>query len=172
MRRFCAGDESAFEVLFDRHTRPIHTYLHRLVQSRSAADDLTQVAFMSLVRSRGRFDARQRLKPWLYAIATNAARDFQRRRKPEELTSDGELPVNVAAEPVELRDAGLTRSVHAALQQLPEGQRACIVMHRFEGMSFSEIAAALSITETAAKVRAHRGYERLRELLAELREER
>jgi len=60
--------------------------------------------------------------------------------------------------------------VEAALAQLPENQREAIVLHRFEGFSFKEIAELLGVTETAVKVRAHRGYERLRKLLASERE--
>ena len=74
------------------------------------------------------------------------------------------------AEPAPLPDPGLTRTVEAALAQLPENQREAIVLHRFEGFSFREIAELLGVTETAVKVRAHRGYERLRVLLASQRE--
>jgi RNA polymerase sigma factor (sigma-70 family) len=112
------------------------------------------------------------VKPWLYAIATNAARDHQRRsRRPEELTEEGELPATVAADIPGPRDTGLERTVQRALELLPEGQRVPIMLHRFEGMSFAEIAESMGLTESAVKVRAHRGYARLRELLAELREE-
>jgi RNA polymerase sigma-70 factor, ECF subfamily len=63
------------------------------------------------------------------------------------------------------------RRLGADLEQLPEGQRIPIVLHRFEGMGFAEIAESMGLTESAVKVRAHRGYARLRELLATLREE-
>jgi RNA polymerase sigma-70 factor (ECF subfamily) len=56
--------------------------------------------------------------------------------------------------------------------QLPENQRLAIVMHRFQNLSFAEIAEALDLSESAVKVRAHRGYERLRALLRGLWEER
>ncbi len=57
-----------------------------------------------------------------------------------------------------------------ALAKLPDSQREAIVLHRFEGFSFKEIAELLGVTETAVKVRAHRGYERLRVLLASEKE--
>ena len=171
MTRFCQGDTRAFDALFQRHARPVHGYLCRLTGSPAAAEDLVQQTFLSLVRSRGRFLEGARVKPWLYAIATNAARDWQRRRRPEDLTAAGELPTSVPAEAPAPRDAGLERAVQKALAQLPEGQRLPIMLHRFEGMGFAEIAEAMGLTETAVKVRAHRGYARLRELLAALREE-
>ncbi len=171
MTRFRQSDTRAFEALFQRHARPVHGYLSRLTGSPAAAEDLVQQTFLSVVRSRGRFLEGARVKPWLYAIATNAARDWQRRRRPEDLTDAGELPAGVPAEAPAPRDTGLERAVQRALDQLPEGQRIPIMLHRFEGMGFAEIAEALGLTETAVKVRAHRGYARLRELLAALREE-
>jgi RNA polymerase sigma factor (sigma-70 family) len=170
MERFCQGEARAFDVLFQRYARPLHGYLSRLTGSAATAEDLVQHTFLSVVRSRGRFQAGARVRPWLYAIATNAARDWQRRRRPEDLTEEGELPAGVAAEGPAPRDLGLERVVQQALAALPEGQRVPILMHRFEGLGFAEIAEALGLTETAVKVRAHRGYARLRELLAELKE--
>jgi RNA polymerase sigma-70 factor (ECF subfamily) len=171
MTRFRQGGTRAFDALFQRYARPIHGYLARLTGSPAAAEDLSQQTFLSLVRARGRYQEGARFKPWLYAIATNAARDWQRRKRPEDLTDEGELPAGVASEEPLLKDAGLEHAVHRALAQLPEGQRIPILMHRFEGLGFAEIAETLGLTESAVKVRAHRGYARLRELLAPLREE-
>jgi RNA polymerase sigma-70 factor (ECF subfamily) len=164
MELFCQGDTRAFDALFDRHAPAVRGYLARMVGSTAAADDLTQAAFLSLVRSRGRFQKGARFKPWLYAIATNAARDSRRRGKYEELTLKGELPAD-AGEEMSVRDAGLEKQVRAALEQLPQAQREAILQHRFMGLSFAEIAVTEGVTESAVKVRAHRGYERLRELL-------
>jgi RNA polymerase sigma factor (sigma-70 family) len=163
MEQFCQGDETAFDALFERHAPAVRGYLARLVGSAALADDLTQTTFLSLVRARGRFLKGARFKPWLYAIATNAARDSKRRRT-ESLTPKGELPADEGEE-MAVRDFGMERQVHAALKQLPDSQREAILQHRFHGLSFAEIAVAEGVTESAVKVRAHRGYERLRELL-------
>ncbi len=170
MQRFTRGEEQAFDVLFARYARPVHAFLLRMVASAALAEDLTQATFLSVVRGRGRFQEGARFKPWLYAIATNAARDQHRRRRPEELTQAGELPTGAAGEDAGPRDLGLERTVQRALEQLPEAQRSAIVLHRFQELSFAEIAQALGVTESAVKVRAHRGYERLRELLKGLKE--
>ena len=162
MLRFCDGDTRAFDALFARHAAPVRGYLHRVTGSRASADDLTQTTFLSVVKARGRFEREAAFKPWLYAIATNAARDLHRRRRPEQLAAEPEVTETV--EPA-VRDAGLERHVRDALVRLPEAQRSAIVMHRFEGLSFAEIAVALGVSEGAVKVRAHRGYQRLRELL-------
>jgi RNA polymerase sigma factor (sigma-70 family) len=62
-------------------------------------------------------------------------------------------------------DPGLRRKLERALAALPAQQREAVVMHKVHGLSFDDIAESLGVTSTAARIRAHRGYERLRELL-------
>ena len=163
MERFVQGDEGAFSELFTRHAGRLRAALRRIVGP--AADDVLQTTFLSIVRARGRYQKGAPFRPWLYTVAINAARDHLRRHRREESHATDTLP-DVPAEQAPLPDPGLTRTVEAALAQLPENQREAIVLHRFEGFSFKEIAKLLGVTETAVKVRAHRGYERLRMLLA------
>ncbi len=167
MERFLGGDSAAFDALFARHAARVHAYLRRMVGT-TTADDLTQTTFLSVVRSRGRFQRGARFRPWLYAIASNAARDHVRRARFEQPTDDGETPEQVGHTP--FPDPLLERAVQTALAQLPPQQREAILLHRFEGFSFGEIAETLGLTESAVKVRAHRGYVRLRGLLAHLGE--
>ena len=164
MERFVQGDEEAFSELFTRHAGRLRAALRRIVGP-AAAGDVVQTTFLSIVRARGRYQLGSPFRPWLYTVAINAARDFLRKNRREEPHATDTLP-EAAAEQAPLPDPGLTRMVEAALAQLPENQREAIVLHRFEGFSFKEIAKLLGVTETAVKVRAHRGYERLRMLLA------
>lgn len=164
MERFVQGDARAFDALFSRHASNLRRYLERMSGSGAVADDLTQITFVSMVKGRGRFQQGAKVKPWLYAIATNAARDWRRRTKFESVSLDGELPEGEAEPGIE-HDPGLEKAVKNALAQLPEAQREAIVLNRYEGLSFAEIAVTAGVTESAVKVRAHRGYERLRELL-------
>ena len=165
MERFIQGDGAAFDPLFRRHAGPVRAYLWKLVRDTALADDLTQTTFFSLARARGRFMVGSKFKPWLYAIATNAARDSARRRR--EVPTESSQVLTGEAErfdPVQ-PDAGLDREVRRALAGLPQAQREAIELHRFGGLSFAEIAETAGVTESAVKVRAHRGYQRLRELL-------
>lgn len=170
MDRFIQGDRRAFDALFQRYGQAIHGYLLRMVGSEAAAEDLVQTTFLSLVRARDRFKPGSAFKPWLYAIATNAARDQHRRRRPEEPLEEGASAE--VTDPLARNDPFERDAVRAALQQLPENQRVPIVLHRYEGLSFAEIAEAVGASESAVKVRAHRGYERLRQLLAPLQGDR
>lgn len=166
MHAFRAGDETAFNLLFGTHAAALRGFLMRMTGSSALAADLTQVTFLSVVRGRGRFLEGSRFKPWLYAIAMNALTDYYRRSKRELLTPEGTLPET----PYEkgMSDPGMARRVHAALAELPTNQREAVVLHRFGELSFEEIAAMTGVSQSAVKVRAHRGYERLRELLKEV----
>jgi RNA polymerase sigma factor (sigma-70 family) len=168
MVSFQQGQSTAYDTLYARHAGAVRGYLTRLVQNAATAADLTQATFLSVFRARDRFSGSQRFKPWLYAIATNAARDWRRHARFETVSEDGATPDGVYDGPGP-RDVGLERQVWRALESLPEAQREAIVLHRFQGLSFSEIAELAQVSESAVKVRAHRGYERLRELLAEVK---
>jgi len=169
MQRFCRGDEAAFDMLHRRHAPAVLAYLTRMMRDPSLAEDLLQTTFLSFVRARGRYEAGTNVRAWIYAIATNAARDAVRRRRarPERLTHTGGPP-DAVAETAAPRDPAAARAVEDALARLPPDQREAVVLHKLQELSFEEIAAALGISAGAAKVRAHRGYERLRQLLGAL----
>jgi RNA polymerase sigma factor (sigma-70 family) len=169
MRRFCVGDEAAFEMLYQRHAPAILGFLKRMVRDEALAEDLLQTTFVSFVRARGRYVPGTNVRSWAFAIAANAGRDALRRRRasPERLSLEGsppEAPAETPAPP----DPVAARAVQDALMQLPVEQREALVLHKLEEMPFEEVATALGISVSAAKVRAHRGYQRLRQILEPL----
>jgi len=169
MERYQHGDARAMEALFERHASGVHAFLARMVNDRTLADDLLQTPFLSVVRSADRFQPGLRLVPWLLTIAGNAARDTLRRKKlqVEVLHDDDDGPALEPSVGPAMSDPGQRRRIEAAFGKLPEQQRECVVLHKLEGLTFVQIAQMLEITETAARIRAHRGYEKLRELLDE-----
>ncbi|MCU0695204.1 MAG: sigma-70 family RNA polymerase sigma factor [Myxococcaceae bacterium] len=165
MVRFRGGDRQAFDELFRRHAAPLTSYLTRLTGSAAAAEDAVQLTFLSVIRSRDQFLSGSRVKPWLYAIASNAARDRHRRTRRESSGPDDAVEAGLDAVH---GDAGLRRRLLEALQRLPEPQREAVILHRLEGWSFAEIAEAVGASETAVKVRAFRGTQVLREELKDV----
>ncbi|MDX2010967.1 MAG: sigma-70 family RNA polymerase sigma factor [Myxococcaceae bacterium] len=165
MMRFRGGDRQAFDQLFRRHAAPLTSFLTRLTGSAAAAEDAVQLTFLSVIRSRDQFLSGSRVKPWLYAIASNAARDRHRRTRRETPASDDAVEAGLDAVH---GDAGLRRRLLEALQRLPEPQREAVILHRLEGWSFAEIAEAVGASETAVKVRAFRGTQVLREALKDV----
>ena len=170
MRAFRDGDDAAFDLLFERHSRPLHGFLLRMAGDRVAAEDLVQVTFTSLIRSKDRFLDRTPFKPWLFTIATNAAREAHRRRQVRVRAHEAQLDApELSVDPPSF-DSGLQRQLSDALTQLPAAQREAVVLHKVEGLTFEEVAEVLGVTASAARLKAHRGYARLRELLAHLKD--
>ena len=171
MDDFCKGDETAFNGLYGRYAPRVLAFLGRMVRDQALAEDLLQTTFLSLVRSRGRYQKGTAVRAWVYAIAANAGRDALRRRRARREDAWPSAPAfEPAGEPQAERDPAAARAIDLALRELPEDQREAVVLHKLHELSFGEIAYALGITEGAAKVRAHRGYTRLRTLLAPLGE--
>jgi RNA polymerase sigma-70 factor (ECF subfamily) len=167
MSAYVAGDARAFEKLFARLAPRVHGFFLRSFRDEGVADDLLQVTFMKIHRAREQYRHGLRLAPWLFAIAGRVRLDELRRRMrlPEDADEDAVARAESfpAADPP--LDSDVQSAVRAALEALPESQRTVIHLHRYEGMTFTEIAAVLGSTPGAVKLRAFRGYEALRERL-------
>jgi RNA polymerase sigma-70 factor (ECF subfamily) len=166
MASYQAGDASAFERLYGEIARPVLGYLQSLTRDVSRAEDLLQETFFHVHRARHTYDPQRSAKAWIFAIAHNVflmyCRAAKRLSRHEDLAPE-ELPeVPVPAEVEGLADRELIRR---ALVRLPEDRREALVLHHIEGLSFKEIAAVQGVSTGAAKLRAHRGMNDLRELL-------
>lgn len=167
MVRYQAGDETAFEEIYGRLARSLRAYLRTLAPPGSDVEDLVQNTFLQIHRSRRTYLPGQPVRPWAFAIARHvvlmARRSSGRRARNEVLPID-ELP----EVPMLSRAAGaLDRiSLSRALRTLAGPGREAVWLHHVEGFSFREIAAVQGISETAAKVRAHRAIVALRGLFA------
>lgn len=171
MAAYMDGDAGAFRALFDRHAAVLYRLARRRLSSDDDARDVVQQTLLQVHRARHDFRRGSRLRPWLFTIAMNLVREHYRkhsRRREQPLDS-----VPVSAEPtVEPEDAERARErsarVRAALASLPDAQREVIELHWFENSPYDEIATIVGASVAAVRVRAHRGYERLREILPEL----
>lgn len=167
MAAYVAGERAAFGELFARYGPRLVRLFSRDLGGRDEVHDLVQQTFLQLHRARLDFRVDAKLRPWLFTIALNLKRQHFRRlgRRGEASLEDANAePVAPRGNPeADVRDAQLRR----ALDHLPEAQREVIVLHWFEGLSFREIADAVGAGVSAVKVRAHRGYGRLRELMAD-----
>ncbi len=160
------GDAMAFEALYGEVAGPVLGYLRSLTRDAARAEDLLQETFLQVHRARATWDRGRPVKPWLYAIARNVFLMDRRsagRRGRHEALADDELPdVPVPADVESLADRD---AVRRALARIPPDRREALLLHHVAGLSFEEVGAVLGVTAGAAKVRAHRGVVRLRELL-------
>lgn len=159
------GDPSAYAALFQRYAQRLHGYFLRSVGDAEAARDLTQQCFLHVHRARRDFHPGSPFRPWVYTIAANLRREhFRRRSRKPEAAWDPDRHGVPSVDPE--ASTSEQRVVRRALLELPEGQREVLVLHWYEGLSLKEVADVLGLSHSAAKVRAHRAYGRLRELLA------
>jgi RNA polymerase sigma factor (sigma-70 family) len=167
MAAYVAGDRDAFRTLFERHAPPLERVMLRDLAEREEARDLVQQAFLQLHRARLDFDPKQRLKPWLYTIALNLKREHFRRRKRRPERPDSEIADLQPTPPRGQEQTEARRTISWALEQIPADQREVIELHWLAGLSFPELSESIGISVAAAKVRAHRGYLRLRDVLGD-----
>lgn len=146
--RFAAGDEMAFDVLYERHRPVVLAVCMGVLGAPPDAEDATQETFSALaVALRTRPPAE--LRPWLIRVARNASIDTTRRRRHRLLTLDGEIP-EVAARPAASGKAELA-VVLDGIRELPEGQRMALLMRELGGHSYCEIAEFLETDEESVK---------------------
>ncbi len=161
------GQDLAFDELWRRYEAPLRRYAQRRVGSVDEVDELVQQTFLHLHRSRRDFREGALLRPWLYTICLNVCRHHLRRRHRRPIPAqlhEGNEPTVAPHDPIAREDAARVR---VALAGLPEHERLVIELHWLDGLGFKEVAEIVGAGLSAVKVRAHRGYGRLRVALEE-----
>lgn len=152
----------AFEALYRANRDEVYAYVAGLLRDRTAAEDVTALAFERAYRKRRRFDpARGSARAWIFGIARNAALDeLRRRQRSARLAADPEDDRAAVAEDAEvaLRRAALRE----AIGSLEPRERELVALKFFAGLANSEIAAVLGVSESNAGTRLHRTIEKLR----------
>ena len=179
MLRVKEGDAYSFELLLERHRRPVINYLNRLLQNQAVAEELAQEVFLRVYRARSRYEPTAKFTTWLFRITTNLAFNSLRDRRGER----GQISVDaVGGEDNHTWDLADTRSnreqelvadarleaVRRAIAALPENQRAAVLMHKYHELDYTQIADALGCSVSAVKSLLFRAYETLRGKLVHL----
>jgi RNA polymerase sigma-70 factor (ECF subfamily) len=169
VHRLLQKDVSAFEQLYDRHCRTVYGLLLRILQQAGTAEEVAQDVFLQLWRNAGQYDeSRGPFVPWLLTLARNRALDTlrlksERQRRREDQTE--ELPPVFAAPEYEnqLHEKRRAEKVRALMGSLTPQQKKAIELAYFEGLSHSEIAAALKEPLGTVKSWIRNGLLRLKE---------
>jgi RNA polymerase sigma-70 factor (ECF subfamily) len=168
MEAYAAGDAAAFRVIFERYAPLLMRAMLRELYAREEANDLVQQTFLQLHRARADFDAGQKLKPWVFTIAMNLKREYFRRKKRRpERSLDAESVPEPAVGALGAARVDARRTLARVMGDLPADQREVIELHWFDGLEFPEVATVVGASVSAVKVRAHRGYVRLRQALGD-----
>ena len=173
MRLVQGGDPRAFELVYDRHGGAAFSLAYRMVGNRAAAEDISQEAFVSIWRSRLRYEPeRGSVRTWVLGIVHNRAIDGLRRNTVHDRRRAGMEGIEERHEAPERTEVEVARRdeaehVRAALEQLPEDQVQVIELAYFGGFSHSEIADMLGMPMGTVKGRMRLGLEKMRRQLAE-----
>ena len=152
-----AGDEQAFEGLMRHFERPILGLCTRLLGAGGEAEEAAQDVFFRFYQKLGQFDEERAIEPWLFRIAWNACRDRLRRRRPlSELTANSAIVAPQGLLIAELR---------AAIERLPDKERAALLLREVEGLETEEVAQRMGSSAVTVRSQISRARARLRQWL-------
>lgn len=177
IERVAEGDADAFEALVERYQDRLLALAERLLGDRDEARDAVQEVFLKVWRKAGSYRPRGKLYTWLYRVAVNHCFNKLRRRRLVRFLSLGRPDPDDAAgadrpgppdpaDPATAPDEALAarrrwRATRRAIDRLPEGQRAVVVLAKLQGLSYREIAEVLEVTVGAVESRLFRAMRRL-----------
>ncbi len=175
MARIKKGDTDAFEELVSAHQRPVYNLAFRFLNDTCEAEDIAQEAFIRVFRAADTYTPDAKFTTWLYTIVKNLCFNAVRKRQSANLVSiDEETVPEIASkddDPAALLEREQIRQrVALAVNALPSNMRIAVILQKFHGLSYQEIAAVLGCSVNAVKLRVHRAKEFLSRELAGLRE--
>jgi RNA polymerase sigma-70 factor, ECF subfamily len=183
MLRVRAGDDDAFQELFLKHGEPLLNLAYRFVGSRARAEEIVQEAFLRIYRASSRYEPRARFRTYASRVVINLSLN-ELRRVEHQLVVDPEAgspptsTTNVA--PREYADPGavggegevvardIHRRIEAAIEKLPRSQKTALLLTRFDGYSYRQVAEVLDTTNDAVKALVARATRTLRAELCDL----
>ncbi len=178
MLRVKEGDGASFAVLLDKHRSSVVHFLYRMIQNQAVAEELAQEVFLRVYRSRATYEATAKFTTWLFRIAThlalNSLRDGKHERMQERLDEhSSDVPIRQVSDTRPSVEQSMVyqaklAEIRRAIAQLPEKQRAAVLMHKYEEMEYTQIAKVLNCSESAVKSLLFRAYETLRARLAHM----
>lgn len=169
MRIVQGGDHAPASEIYDRYSARIYNFALRFLRNSEAAEDATQEVFVKMLKHANQFQGDAKLSTWLFSITANWCRDYLRKADNKTKESDDVLLTLPASG--ESADRALERRenevlVRRALMILTPEQREAILLSRYQGLSYAEIAQISGCSEGAVKTRVFRAMETLKKTLA------
>jgi RNA polymerase sigma-70 factor (ECF subfamily) len=170
VERVRGGDDEAFRLLVERHSRSIYRAAYRITNNAADADDVVQEAFLRSYRALANFDARASFTTWLHRIAINCSLDLiDSRKRRDQRINDGEdlslLASHDATPDRVVLGSEMQRAIAAAMNELTGNERTAFVLRHFEGMPLEEIGQILGTRLNATKNTVFRAVRKLRQQL-------
>lgn len=171
IRAVANHDEQAFETLVARYQKPIVSFIYRYVGDFYLAQDLAQEVFLRVFQAAPLFEPRGKVSNWLFKIAYNLSANELKRRKRldgvlDRISIEGGCFMGSALPgPAETADREREERVMSAIGQLPERQRAALLLKITEDLSYEEISAILNVSVPSVASLIFRARSRLRQLV-------
>jgi RNA polymerase sigma-70 factor (ECF subfamily) len=161
MLRVRDGDLEAFETLVTRHQHSVVGTAAKMLGGAADAEDIAQQVFVRVWKHAARYQPSAKFTTWLMTIARNLVfNELRRRRRSQQVSMDSDegdtirhqfVDEQAVAPSEEILDSELKEAIDAAIASLPETQRLAIVLRRYEGMPYEEIAEVLKTSVPAVK---------------------
>ncbi|MCX5644933.1 MAG: sigma-70 family RNA polymerase sigma factor [Phycisphaerae bacterium] len=170
MQRYVEGDEAAFREIVDRYKNSLYAFLKQFLSQSDLVDDVFQETFLQLFTSRASFDPSRPLRPWLFTIAANKAKDALRKAQrtsavpigtiseSEDMSFDemlNSLSSDTAVPYDEVERNETATRVNDVIANMPENLREILVLAYFNRFSYKQMADILSIPIGTVKSRLH-----------------
>jgi RNA polymerase sigma-70 factor (ECF subfamily) len=167
IQKTAEGDENAFEQLITKHEDKVYSTVYRYVGDRTEAEDVAQEVFVKVWQKAGSFRGKSRFSTWLYRIVANQCLSHRRRRRREPEPLD---PVNVDDQKTdspedEIEKKEQLEAVRLAVDSLPERQRLALILAKYEGKAYKEIAEIMGVSLSSVESLIHRARTTLRKKL-------
>lgn len=169
MRLVQAGDLTPASEIYDRYSSRIYNFAYRFLKNSEGAEDAVQEVFVKMIKHASQFHGDAKLSTWLFSITANWCRDYLRKADNRPKDSDDvlmTLPASRELSPdrvLERRESEMR--IQKALLTLTPEQREAILLSRYQGLSYAEIAQISGCSEGAVKTRVFRAMETLKKAL-------
>ncbi|HCD53374.1 MAG TPA: RNA polymerase sigma factor [Balneolaceae bacterium] len=175
MMKVKQGDVQKLALLYERYNRSLFSFFYRKTKESQLSEDLVQSVFERILRYRATYSGSGPFTTWMFSIARNAHIDHFRkvkRRKEDELPDEERIAGEVPTGYEELDERNKKKVLlEKALDMLDEDKREVVILSRYEGLKYQEIAEIQGVTESAIKVRMFRAMKDLKVFVTTLSEE-
>ncbi len=170
LQHYAAGEEAAFREIVNRYKNSLYTFLKRFLNRHDLIEDVFQETFLQLFTSRDSFDTSRPLRPWLFTIAANKAKDALRKQRrtaaipigtimePEDMSFDdvlNTLTFDSTMPYEELEKSEIASQVREVIATMPDNLREILILAYFNKFSYKQMAQILSIPMGTVKSRLH-----------------
>lgn len=168
------GDLDKLGLLFERYHRSIYRYFFRMCRDEQVSEDLVQSVFERILKYRKSYSGEGKFSTWLFSIARNQFIDHHNRNKKNGISVSLEESRMETSEPDNdlIKQKGIKKGIlEMALNELGADKKEVIILSRYEGLKYKEIAELQGTTEGAIKVKVYRAMKELRDLAESLEKE-